>query len=187
MKIVEKIRLLKLRCYRLFILKNMKKIKALASLFAVSGIFLLSGCVESDVKPVNTNFTHIDRPDLTEQTFVKSDGTVVKLQTSSTQSVKDKNANIRTNQTFESVKNSTLVIEAGTTEITGYIKESTITLKKGAVLKTPYVKKSKIIVEEGGDLQILSRLKDSEIILANIENFSVRPSDLDDNSKISEE
>ncbi len=168
-------------------MKKIKNIKFLASLFAILGVVSFSGCVESDQNTNAINTTHIDRPDLTEDTVTKSDGTVIKIQGSSKQSVKNKNANIRTNQIFESVKNSTLVIESGTTEITGYIKESTITVKKGALLKTPYVKKSKIIVQEGGDLQIVSRLKDAEIILENVKNFSVRPLDIDGNSKILEE
>ncbi len=163
----------------------MKKILS-SVLFVSLGLF--SGCVNSDTNFENsTNVKHIYRPDLTQETFTKKDGTIVKFETSKTQSVKSKNAKIRTNQIFKDVKESTLIIESGTTEITGYIKESTITIKKGAVLKTPYVKKSKIIVENGGDLQITSRLKDSEIILGNIKDFSVRPADLDDNSRITEE
>jgi len=164
----------------------MKK-KLLASLFLVSSVVLLSGCINSEINEVSVDTTHVERPDLTEETITKSDGTVVKLQTASTQKIKNKTANIRTNQTFESVKDSTLVIESGVTEITGYIKESVITIKKGATLRTPYIKKSKIIIENGGDLQILERLKDSEIMLSDIKNFSVRPADLDKNSKISVE
>jgi len=169
-------------------MRKIKNMKLSVYLLALSSIALFSGCVESDTQytaPQNTS--HVDRPDLTETTFTKSDGTVVKVQGASTQEVQNKNANIRTNQKFESVKDSTLVIEAGITEITGYIKDSTITIKKGAILKTPYVKKSKIIVEKGGDLQIIARLKDSEILLADIQNFSIRPVDLDKNSKIIEE
>ena len=165
----------------------MKKNKLLPALLAISGVVLLSGCMDSDINEVPVDTTHVERPDLTEEIITKSDGTIVKLQSASTQKVKNKTANIRTNQTFESVKDSTLVIESGVTEITGYIKESVITVKKGATLKTPYVKQSKIIVENGGDLQILQRLKDSEIILSDVKNFSVRPNDLDKNSKISAE
>ncbi len=151
-------------------------------------VFGFSGCMESDspqALPVNT--AHVDRPDLTEEIFVKEDGSVVVIKGASTQKVKNKNAKIRTNQQFKSVKSSTLVIESGITEINEYIKNSTITVKKGAVLKASYVKESKIIVEDGGDLQISSRLKDSTIRLGNIENFSVRPADIDKNSIITEE
>ncbi|HIQ57283.1 TPA: hypothetical protein EYG84_01205 [Candidatus Gracilibacteria bacterium] len=164
----------------------MNKVKLSVYLFSVAGIVLFSGCVKSDnqydITPVNT--AHIERPDLIEKTFTKSDGTVVKLQTSSSRKVKNKHANIRTNQKFENVKESTLVIESGITEITEYIKESTITVKNGATLKTPYLKKSKVIVEKGGNLEVSERIKDSEIILFNAEDFSVRPSDQDKNSVI---
>ena len=163
----------------------MKNIKISTALFAVSTLVLFSGCIDSDSKnelPKST--THVDRSDLTKETLTKSDGTVVELQTSSSQRVKNKTANIRTNQTFENVKESTLVIESGTTEITGYIKESTITVKKGATLKTPYLKKSKVIVKNGGNLEVSKRLKDSEIVLENAEDFTVRPSDSDKDSVI---
>ena len=164
----------------------MKKIiKLSAGILAVSGVILLSGCIDSDSKnEVPKNTAHVDRPDLTEETLTKSDGTVIKLQTSSVQTVKNKTANIRTNQKFEDVKDSTLVIESGVTEITGYIKESIITVKKGATLKTPYLKKSKVIVEKGGNLEVSERLKDSEITLEDAENGSVRPSDEDKDSVI---
>ncbi len=145
--------------------------------------FFFSGCIISDEKNNQEEISATPRIDLTTQTTTKPNGEEVIIYSSDTQSVKGKEAVIRTRQSFKKVEDSTLTIEKETTEVSDFIKNSTITIKNGGILKAKYVKNSKIIVLNGGDLQISERMKETEVILEN-GKFSLEPMKIDDASTI---
>lgn len=147
---------------------------------------LFSGCTISDSDSNNNTSTTSSvtpRTDLTVQTIIDKDGNEIIVQTSETQTVKNKEATIRTDQVFEKLENVTFTIEKNTTEVTALIKDSTLVIENNAILKAVYIKNSKIIIKKGGDLQITERMKNTQVIIES-GTFSVKPTDIDDLSTI---
>lgn len=156
-----------------------------------SSVFLLTGCgsqnPENSSSDESSSATVSSEPrtDLITQTIINDEGEEITLGTGELRTVKEKNATIRTAQSFDTVEGSTLTLEENKVVVMRFIKNSTIIIKNGAILEVPYIKDSKIIVEKGGDLRVSDRLKDTKVLLEQGE-FSVRPADIDESSTITE-
>ncbi len=139
----------------------------------------LSGCMGTSTPSPTPDLTQIKATNKAgEEVLVMTDGTKKMVQ--------NKTANIKGEAKFDEIEGSTLSFSEGISEVSGFIKSSNITIKKDGVLKTPYLKNSTIIVEEGADLQVSERVKESKIILKG-GTFSVRPSDIDEATTITQE